>query len=133
MTLEQLEATLPNGLHDSLILALTIDYVASEARFSLDVDTSDETHETQRPAQMILSGLVFCVIDPPDSRYVLDLVEPLWIDAGPFPGLRSLPPSLPPLPEGVFGHYFFLQHLNCFIYVAARDARLEWTGEEIDK
>lgn len=81
--------------------------------------------EARRPARITLSGLVFCVIDPPDARDPFDAARAPRIDAGPGePSTARL--ALPPLPEGAFLAWIFVADWNAFIRIAARDTALEW-------
>jgi len=136
MTLEELADTLPNGLHDAQVSSISIDYLKREAKFALDVWVGDsssqdeEVREAYQGGELKLSGLLYCAIEPPDGNYPYGEAERLWVDAGAL-GSDSIRPSvkLPePLPEGAFAYWFFVQGWNSFIYVAARDASLEWRG-----
>ena len=75
MTLEELAASLPNGFHDAYIKGISIDYVSGTASFDLELWVGDdsaerkEEREVYRDARVTLSDLLFCVIEPPDSRY----------------------------------------------------------------
>ncbi|MDP9120206.1 MAG: hypothetical protein M3O15_02375 [Acidobacteriota bacterium] len=129
MTLEELEDALPNGLHDASLRSLAIDYVGQEARLIFDIDTSDESREVERPGHVTLLGLVYFVIEPPDARYKYDVGAALWVDAIPT-GETTPPSNLPAAPEGSFAYCLFVRNWNSCLYVAARDVRFEWAGEE---
>ena len=72
MTFDQLDNELPNGFHDAELHALTIDYLNRSAvlRMAFDFGNPDGLkREDYRIAELRISGLVFCVIDPPDPKY----------------------------------------------------------------
>lgn len=135
MNIADIENTLPNGLHDAALVAIAINYENSELVLSLkvNVENSDMPHtdtgEDQREGRIIVTGLVCCVIEPPDPRYQYKDCVGLWITSSgqlqPDEILGKLPG---PLPDGAFAHYFFINDWNAFIYVAAMDARFEWRG-----
>ena len=134
MTIEEIGNTLPNGFHDSDILAIHIDYVRGEASFLMDVDLTSPDEKVDVPSrhgELKLSGLLYCVIEPPGYSLAKEYVfceDKLWIsaDSPDFSELKE-PPKLPePIPEGGFRHWFFSSSHNCFIYVAAMSANLNW-------
>ncbi|MEK6280589.1 MAG: hypothetical protein AABN95_09580 [Acidobacteriota bacterium] len=128
MTLEEIEQSLPNGLHDAYITNIRLDYVKREARFDLEVSWDDpekEEPESYRAATLSLSPFLYFIIEPPDSKYPFAHKEALWIDAG-SDKLNSVSTTqLPkPLPEGAFAYWFFVNNWNSFIHVAALDASI---------
>ena len=129
MTLEELADTLPNGLHDAELLSLRIDY--AQRLLSLDLRLlvgapdapSTAGREARRTARVTLRGLVYCVIDPPDARYLRESGRSLTIDVGSGePG--TAPSALPPVPPGAFLAWIFVAQWNGFIRVAAHDAEV---------
>ncbi len=131
MTLEEIEMSLPNGLHDAHLAKLDIDYVKREARFHIHVDVSDaeskETSGQYRSGNLTLLGLLFCVMEPPDSRYPYRDNRALWITSSGPVRSEDISVKLPePLPQGAFVHYLFVNDWNAFIYLAAMDANFEW-------
>ena len=130
MTLTDVDRQLPNGFHDAYLLRFAADYV--KATLSLDLDlwvgspdakTSAE-RERRKPGRIRISGLAWCVIAPPDV-----IVRPnprgFRIDAGPVSDLET-PPKLPAPPPGVFSWWFFVQNWNTSLYVAGREASIDW-------
>ena len=138
MTLEEISDSLPNGFHDTQIKKINLDYANREARLDLEIwigtdsSTKGEDPDTYRAAQLILSQLLFCVIEPPDPNYSYQEGKPLWVDAGSSPYTQiSTSIRLPePLPEGAFIHWFFVNNWNAFIQVAAKNARLEFLDSQ---
>jgi len=131
MTIEDIEMNLPNGLHDARLIKLDIDYVEREARFHLRVNVtgieSQDEPEEYRWGSLTLSGLLFCVIEPPDSRYPYRNSSGLWITSSEPVTSEDVLAKLPcPLPDGAFIHYLFVNDWNAFIYIAALDAHFEW-------
>ena len=132
MTLTELEATLPNGLHDAYLHSVTIDYVARVARFTVDVwvGTVDlpgqGDRERERRAELRFTGLVYCSIDPPDLRPQYRSA----LEAGPVALMQSNPVDpRSPLPEDAFEARLFVSDWNAFITIAALDVSLRWTDE----
>jgi hypothetical protein len=85
VTLEELENTLPNGLHDAEVHKISVDYQESTLTLDLAVWTGDiEDPPTQRKAyrtgRLELSGLVFLVMEPPDPKYPFKDAKRLKID-----------------------------------------------------
>ena len=131
MTLDELAASLPNGLHDAELSAIALDFAKREARLSLDIWIGDdEVLEAYQQAEVTLSGLIFWMSEAPDASYPYELAEAITIDSGP---LSQLPaekrPQLPPITTTAFLNWIFVVDWNAFIYLAAEDASLRWIGE----
>ena len=130
MTLTDVDRQLPNGFHDAYLLRFAADYV--KATLSLDLDLWVGASDAKTPAErerrkagrIRISGLAWCVIAPPDV-----IVRPnprgFRIDAGPVSDLET-PPKLPAPPPGVFSWWFFVQDWNTSLYVAGREASIDW-------
>jgi hypothetical protein len=69
MTFEELEHSLPNGLHDAELLAIQIDYRTQTATLELDIDISalTDTDATYRRGRVTFAGIQFLVLDPPHT------------------------------------------------------------------
>jgi hypothetical protein len=133
MTIEEIERTLPNGFHDASLEKLYIDYSKREVKLEILADvgnpdsTSEELKETKRKGRLTVSGLLFCIIEPPDSRSSYKKTEGLWIGDSGSVKSGKLSAKLPePLPKGTFAHYFFINDWNAFIIIVAADARFDW-------
>jgi hypothetical protein len=122
MTIADIEDTLPWGFHDADLLSVRVDFAGQLAVFDLDVPM-DERQTTSRRGQLVVEGLVFCVIDPSQKL----ARGPAWIDSGNTPTAEAA--KLPPVPAGAFLHWFFLHDSNSFIHVAGTAARFAWTAE----
>ena len=134
MTIEEIRRSFPNGFHDSDILGIHIDYLRGEVIFLMDIDLSSpdmEVDEPNRTGELKLSGLLYCVIEPPDYSLAKEYVfceDRLWIasDSSDFSLLKECPKLPEPIPDGGFRHWFFISGHNCFIYVAAMSAAFQW-------
>ena len=74
MTLEELEETLPNGLHDAEVKRIATDYELRTVTVELavwvgDIDDPPERREAYRYARIDISGLCFLVMEAPDAKY----------------------------------------------------------------
>jgi hypothetical protein len=129
VNIDELEAGLPNGLHDSLLRTFSSDATARRAEFILDVWIgdlhSDATSERERrcPARLELLGLVYFVVDAADPRHPPLERKPLQID---FCGADDDPERSRQVPAGGFAGRFFVSEWNAFIHFAAQEARLTW-------
>lgn len=129
-TLTQLAERLPNGLHDMYIERLTLDFECRIATFHVEVWVGDQSsqvkddREAMRKGQLILEGLQYCVLEPPDASYPFAAPEALWsVD------LYDADPAMPlvkGLGSDAFAGRFFVSQWNAFIVVAATKAVLRW-------
>ena len=134
MTIEEISSSLPNGFHDSEICSLHLDYERAEASLLMDIDFSSPngaTAESTRQGILKLKGVLYFVIEAPGVNVGEDengQSEKLWVtgDSSDFSVLKGAPQLPVSLPEGSFRHWFFLSNLNCFMYVAAREASFQW-------
>jgi hypothetical protein len=130
MTLEELEADLPNGLHDAHLWDFSSDAAAGQADFILDVWLGDlhadhtADRERRRRGRLELSGLTYLVVDDADPRYPLSKGLPVQIDPC---AADDDPERARQIPPGGFAGRFFVTEWNAFIHFAAVDARLMWT------
>ena len=129
LSLEAIEANLPNGFHDALITGISVDYVERKIVLSIAIWTgtlegaTEQERESYADAVLTVSDFLFCVIDPPDPQYPFYSPEPLMVDSG--SGNPNGVEFLDNIPQDVFAHWFFVNQWNSFIYIAARSAHLE--------
>jgi len=129
VTLNELEAQLPNGFHDALLRSHSSEPGEQRAEFVLDVWVEDLDssvmleREPYRPAHLELFGLAYLVVDEPDPAYLAKSGAPLRIDACPADENADRARQVP---EGGFAGRFFVIEWNAFIHFAAREARLTW-------
>jgi len=141
MTLGELAKTLPNGLHDSALKSLSIDYEHRTLCLDVSIKVGDsdgprEQRDDVRDAEIQMSGVVFFVIDPPSSDAGYDFKSPgeLWIVDD--YETRSIPrftktidkKLLDAVPAEAFVQSFFVSEWNSYLHVAARDCAMKWVG-----
>jgi hypothetical protein len=132
VTLEQIEAMLPTGFRDARVRAVEADYVARVARIELVLDDGDPggddvgDQEAWRPARLLVGDLLFLVLEPPATRPEAFAGE-ARIGAS-APATAAQRERLPAVPVGFFCHALFAANWNAHLFVAGRDARLEWTA-----
>jgi hypothetical protein len=134
MTLDELATTLPNRFHDAEVSSLAIDYLRRELRLRMRVWVEREgtpEDQTYRTAVVTLSGLQFCVIEPPDPSSPYRKPGAITIDTGTVESLASPPAvALPEVTaEGAFKDWLFVRGWNSFIYLSALAASLVWAAE----
>lgn len=128
MTIEEIERSLANGFHDARLKGMDIDYAKREVRLDLQADigipeTREGIKDSYRACRLTLSGLLFCVIEPPGPGYQHQKAERLWIaDSGPATSAEFLSKLPYPLPEGAFAHYFFYKRMEC-VHLSGGDGR----------
>ena len=129
VNIDDLEAGLPNGFHDTLLRTFSSDPAERRAEFVIDVwmgdlhSTVTSERERRRPARLELLGLSYLVIDDLDPRYPNTNVAPVQIDACAPDDNAELARQVPP---GGFAGRFFVTEWNGFIHFAAVEARLTW-------
>ncbi|HEX7602209.1 MAG TPA: hypothetical protein VF316_11415 [Polyangiaceae bacterium] len=132
MDIATIEASLPWGLHDAYLEAVRIDWSSATATLTVRVMMT-ERQDMDRRAEITVTGLVLCAIDPPqiDPRrgYEPTPERGLWIDSGEGPANDEAKARLPKLPDGCFLHWFFVQNWNRFIHISGKDAELRWIEE----
>ena len=125
----------PHGtFHDSTIERVEIDYLNRTARFQVQICTGDpestepELREGLKSGVLLISGLLFIAIDPPDERYPYQSGGGLQIsDDEILPGMTAGTESLPKnIPTNASAFRFFVSEWNSFIYVAATHFSFEW-------
>ena len=133
MTLSGIEDTLPWGLHDACLEALAIDWPNAKLTLTVRLMMTEHQDMDQR-ARVIVTGLVFCAIDPPEidaSRgYEPAPKMGLWIGAGEGAANDEARKRLPAIPDGCFLHWLFVHGWNRFIHLCGRGAELEWIEPE---
>ena len=131
MNLDELEADLPHGFHDSVLRTFSSDMDERRAEFVLDVWVGDlnsaETadRERYRPARLELLGLGYLIVDDRDPRQPPFELAPVQIDAC---APDDDPERARQVPPGGFAGRFFVTEWNAFIHFSALDARLTWLG-----
>jgi hypothetical protein len=132
MTLEELESTLPNGLHDAEVKRIAIDYEVRRATLEIafwvgDMDDPPERREAYKNGRVSISGLLFFVMEPPDPKYPF-MDADLRIDGCDMSKNLSSE-LLRSLPSNSFIRSLWVNEWNAFIHIAATDARVEWLND----
>jgi hypothetical protein len=130
MTLKELEALIPNGLHDAYLKRLSVNYEARTAVLELDIllgypeGATEEEREGYAHGEITVSGLRFCIVEAPEYDEAEE--RALSIDAGPTTPevIQKYGWKLPPVPPDCFCHWLYVSNWNTFIHIAGRDARL---------
>lgn len=126
VTIEKITAELGWGLHDACLQRLELDWVAAELGLLIRIKM-DERQKVDRLARITVTGVEYCVVDPPiyGDAVQKTLGVGLWIDDG--PGVPTNPRvTLPAAPDDCFTHWLFVQEWNSFIHICGRDAKREW-------
>jgi len=129
VNIEDIEAALPNGLHDALLRTFRSDPTERRAEFILDVWLGDLhspaawRRECYRAARLEMIGLAYLVLDDSHRRYPQIDDSPVQIDAC---AADDNPARSRQVPRGGFAGRFLVTEWNAFIHFAALDARLTW-------
>lgn len=133
MTFQELEDSLPNGLHDAEVHSISVNYVQRVLTIDLAVwvgnmNQSPEVRETYREASIRLSGLYFFVAEAPDPKYPFAEAEGLRID-GCDRRERLSEQLVGMLPSDLFLRSVWVNEWNAFMHIAAREASFEWRAD----
>jgi hypothetical protein len=128
MNFDQLQLAMNYSFHDSRLNSFQVDYIQSEVKFDISLDIAIEDSKVSfRDGMLIISGMVYCVVEPVHPEYLPMKKGSQWlVDVGPLSDLTEQPKHLPPVSEGEFSLWMFLNDLNCFIYVSGRECRWVW-------
>jgi hypothetical protein len=130
VTLEELELSLPNGLHDAEMQRVSIDYQQRTMTIDLsvfvgEIDAPLEQREAYREGTLLISGLQFASIEPPDANYPLSEPGASRIDSCDM--TKNLDPNLvKALPASSFITSLFIDDWNAFIHFAGLAAEIKW-------
>jgi hypothetical protein len=127
VTIADLAASLPNGLHDAELRAMQLDYAERTAILMVNIDVSGvaEDEPMYRPVELRFVGVQFVVVDPPGVGGAAYPGLPL-IDIGSGEPETS-PIELPKLGENCFLCWVYVERFNGFIRIAAQGVSLEWS------
>lgn len=132
MTLQEIENSLPNDLHDAQVKRVEIDYEKRIVKFSLLLWTGylsseeESVQENYQEGELTIKDFIYCVIEPPDPSYPYAEASTITISAGsateePIKTETALPNKLP---EGAFAYWFFVNEWNSFLHIAGMDASI---------
>jgi hypothetical protein len=133
MTPSEISHQLPNGFHGASIDRISVDYLAKQAEFYMQLlvpgDVSGQSR--RRGGRFEVTGIAFCTLEVPSVRY--DYTDPGAIEIGSLlDTTEKLLPALQDfrkeLGESYFFHSFFVEQWNGFIHFAGTEAKFEWMG-----
>jgi hypothetical protein len=132
MTLEELEHTLPNGLHDAEVQRIIVDYARRSVTLDLavwvgDMDDPPERRKAYKKGRIEISGLLFLVMESPDPKYPF-MTSDLRID-GCNQSKKLDEALLRSLPSDSFFRSLWVNEWNAFIHIAAKSADMVWMNE----
>ena len=133
MTIEEVVNLTPNGLHDSYLLGLSVDYAMRVAAFRIKWDLGmvdpDNTQDFVE-GTLSLNGLQYLVIEPPwkDDRYekaTYGYDEPSYIDGYVTRDEDIARLNLPTIPHTASRYSIFVGEWKSFIHFAAESAAID--------
>ena len=129
MNLQDLEADLPNGLHDTRILSFVHLEDERRAEFLTEVwigDLQSNVHslrERHAPARIELLEVAYFTVDEPHPKVLVRGSKAITI------GACTAEPSQEDarrIPEGSFAGRFYIFEWNAFIHFIAHNIRFTW-------
>lgn len=131
MTLEDLDETLPNGLHDALIKSLTHDYENATVKLAVEIlvglpDDAPADRSRYRDAEIVFSRVLFCSVELPDNERIIGHPGSIW-----FKFWRREPGVLPEkieksLPPDALCYSLYILEWESQIHIAAGDMSFTW-------
>jgi hypothetical protein len=129
MTIEELDAELPNGLHDARVFSFVHLQDEQRVEFVVEIWTGDlhanaySERERYQRARLELLGVECFDVEKPHPGFLVPGSKPVCMDnCGPVEGRAAAKA----IPDGGFAGRFYVFDWNAFIEFAARDARLTW-------
>ena len=124
----RIEDVLPNGFHDALLRAWSVDFQTRTFTLDLAVDTStpdpERTRLIYRHGRLTLTEVMLLKID--NMVTLLDgLSSGVPIDSGELEDQRRIE-FMPTIGSGSFFRWVFLGERDCMLYVAGSGAQWEW-------
>lgn len=131
MTLQEIEARLPNGLHDAQLLWFTVDLAANTLTMNLEVDGVEGEEVT--PAKITVTGLCYFKLDPPDVLNPYAIGTATLIDSGNDPVRKGLVETevAAKLPKGSFLYWIYLNGWNAIMVIGGKEARIEMSQRAV--
>jgi hypothetical protein len=131
MTLEELDVSLPNGLHDAQIERMDIDYL--HARLTLSVQVlfglpaqPDSAREEYRVGALMFHGVQFVSIEFPQPGSAFQQPGELWFSYERTPS-EVIPVGVAStLPSGALCYSMFVRDWLSYIHVAATDVSISF-------
>ena len=132
MKLTDINDSLPNGFHDSIIDSVSVDYGKRSLRFDINVWIGDmssideKRREAYRRGVLKIYDFEYFIVEPPNESYPYKKEQQITIDGGDYEKKNiktsvTLPRTIS---EGLFRYWFFVYEWNSFIHIAAKNAEL---------
>jgi hypothetical protein len=135
MTLEDLDETLPNGLHDAQIRAITHDYESAVVKFDVRIlvglpDDAPPNRFRYREGEILFHNVLFSGVEIPENGRILGHPGSIWfvfdrMDTGFLP--EKVAKSLPP--EALCYSLYILEW-ESQIHIAAADVSFSWSDSD---
>jgi hypothetical protein len=119
MWINEIEANLPNGLHDSLVESIYIDYLNETIRINLQIEISDYSvtgPSQHRSGVLVVYGLKFISIEEPEINEKVVRSNLRISSSG----------KIKEYEDGELkGYYFFIVSWNGYIKICGESAELQ--------
>ena len=131
MTLEDLEETLPNGLHDAQIRSMKHDFESGTVKLQVRLlfgvpDDPPETRHSYRDAEVVFYRVLFFASEIPKPESAFRSPRRIWFQVYPMePGVLS-EQLLKTLPADTQCYSLFVNDWYCSIHIAAGDVSFSW-------
>lgn len=134
MTLENIDDSLPNGLHDAQIASVAHDYSSSVVTLAVNVlvalPDAPESETPYRSAIIQFHGILFCSVEMPQNQRIIGVPGAIW-----FQHQRLDPNNLPQriaqvLPEGALCYSLYVLDWESCIKLAAMDVTFAWAASD---
>jgi hypothetical protein len=131
MTLEELDETLPNGLHDAQIKSMTHDYERAIVKLEVKIlvglpDDALQDRFRYRDAEIVFRRVLFCSVELPDNERIIGHSGIIW-----FKFWRMEPGVLPEniaksIPPETLCYSLYILEWESQIHIAAGDMSFSW-------
>jgi hypothetical protein len=135
MTLEDLDQTLPNGLHDAQIRAMTHDYVRGVVTLAVRIlvglpDDPPQERSRYRDGEIQFQKVLFCAVGAPNNERILGHPGSIW-----FNFCRTEPGVLPEnlvktLTPETLCYSLYIFEWESEIHIAAADVSFSWSDSD---
>ena len=135
MTIEQIEESLPNGLHDANIRECMMDYEHSRVMLEVNVlvGLPDEPYpecERYRPGVLVLDGVLYYSVEFPLPGSSFRYPGPVGFSCERTPAGQVPADLWKALPAQCQCYSLFVRDWLSTIYIAATDVSFSWSNSE---
>ena len=134
MTLEDLDRTLPNGLHDAKIRTMTHNFERAIVRLEADIlvglpDDPPEDRYRYRAGEILFHRVLFCTVEMPENERILGHSGSIWFKFWRMePGLLAEKVAKRLSPETLCYSLYILEW-ESQIQIACEDVNFAWLEE----